>query len=233
MQLPVTILRPEGLRADLSEVMRILGYKAGTTRLEPRHVALVEAGIRLAEANAAPVVSLAYTDVRVSPDVVEAARVDLTWHSRSLARLLKEAAGVTLIAATLGPGIEQETERLFKAGDYALATAVDAAGSVLVHALCGKAQAYLCEQLQGLALTPIFGPGYGDWEIEDQRRLTQAAGGPAIGLTCTEACYLSPQKSLAGITGWLKPGAGQSWAEACTLCTKPDCAYRAVPARAR
>ncbi|MFZ5818190.1 MAG: hypothetical protein ACOY93_23305 [Bacillota bacterium] len=230
MHLPRRILRPSAAELPLerAEVMRLLGYKEGRTQLGPRHLALVDQGIALAREAAAPAVSLAYCAVSVDGEQVATAVPGLTWRSRSLARLLREAVGVTLLAATLGPGIEEQTARLFAAQEYALATVVDAAGSALIHALALHARAELAGGDH--ALTPLYGPGYGDWPVQDQTALTEAAGGPAIGLRSTETCYLTPQKSLVGVVGWLPQGAGgRPGASGCSLCTLVDCAYRLQP----
>lgn len=228
VQLPVTVVRPapEALPLDRSAVMRYLGYKPGITQVGPSHEALVNEGIARTLAVVEPVATLAYCSVSVDGDVVRTFVPGLTWHSRSLTRLLKGAAAVSLVAATLGPGVDTLVERLFKVEEnYALATIVDAAGSALVHGL----GVWLRESIavpDGVALTPLYGPGYGDWAITDQIALTAAAGGGNIGLMCTDTCFLIPQKSLVGLTGWV-PSRPQSGAAGCALCSMPDCAYRA------
>lgn len=232
MHLPRVILCPPAgeLAAPRSEVMRLLGYKEGRTQVDERHLALVDQGIRLARAAAEPAASLAYCAVMVEGDLVTTAVPGLAWRSRSLARLLKNAVAVSLVAGTLGSGIEEKTRELFAAEEYALATIVDAAGSALVHGL----MLFLRAHLKGRAgsLTPLYGPGYGDWPIQDQIAVTLAAGGPDIGLISTETCYLTPQKSLVGIFGWKAPGGeGRLPASGCSLCTMVDCAYRVRPER--
>lgn len=227
MRLPVAVLRPEAaaLPLDRSEVMRFLGYKAGVTRLDARHEELVDRGIGLAVGAASPAASLAYCGITVGDDEVMTRIPGLVWRSRSLARVLKGAVGVSLVAATLGSDIEELTARLFQTEEYALATVVDAACTALTHGLSLYVRKHLAEQ--GYGATQLYGPGYGDWDIHDQIGLTIAAGGPQIGLTCTETCYLMPQKSLVGIVGWLAPGVGpRAAASGCQLCSMAHCAYR-------
>lgn len=222
LSLPRTVLRPPAAELALNrlDVMRLLGYKEGRTQLDGRHLALVERGIAMAVESARPAASLAYCAVNLTDETVATAVPGLTWRSRSLARLLKEAEAVHLVAATLGEGVEAQTQALFRAEEYALATIVDAAGSALIHSLSLYVQAQLGE------VTPLYGPGYGDWPITDQVALTEAAGGPAIGLTSSETCYLTPQKSLVGILGRITPGGSGVKRSGCSLCTMADCAYR-------
>lgn len=227
--LPHAILRPpmDEIEAPLAEVVRLLGYREGRTRLSGRDVALVERGIRLAREAARPAASVAYCAVSVSGGEVRTPLPGVSWRSRSLARLLDGADGVSLVAATLGPGVEELTRDLFAREEYALATIVDAAGSALVRGLGEWLRAELGGSAGGAQPTPLYGPGYGDWPIEDQIALVRLAGGPAIGLTCTETCYLRPQKSLVGLIGWLPAGAARGWSSAgCARCTMADCAYR-------
>jgi hypothetical protein len=230
MRLPLTVLRPAAatLPLDRAEVMRMLGYKPGVTRVGAREQELLDRGIALAIAAAAPAVSLGYCGIIITDDEVMTQIPGLVWRSRSLARLLKGGLGVSLVAATLGPGIEALTARLFAEEECALATIVDAAGSALVHGLSHCVAAYLSDQIQGLVLTPLYGPGYGDWDIHDQLSLVEAAGGPAIGLVSNDACYLTPQKSLVGMMGWVAPDTPgrKPVATGCSLCTMRDCAYR-------
>ncbi|HWI60661.1 MAG TPA: hypothetical protein VNT75_02350 [Symbiobacteriaceae bacterium] len=232
MRLPLTTLRPAAheLPLDRQEVLRYLGYKPGVTQLAERHEALVDQGIAMAVAAAAPAVSLGYCGIIVSEGEVLTRVPGLLWRSRALSRLLRGGVGVTLVAATLGPGIEELTTQLFAREEYALATVVDAAGSALVQGLGRCVGAYLREQIQGLTLTPLYGPGYGDWDVHDQLTLVAEAGGPAIGLTTTETCYLQPAKSLVGIIGWIPATTDRRVpTTGCELCKMTECAYRTTP----
>lgn len=212
--------------------MRLLGYREGRTRLAERDLDLVERGIELAREASAPAVSLAYCAVAAREGEVAAALPGVGWRSRSLARLLAGADGVSLVAATLGPGVDELTQHLFAHEEYALATIVDAAGSALIHGLAEWVRAHLAGRASPALLTPLYGPGYGDWAIEEQGRLLELAGGTAIGLTSTETCYLLPQKSLVGLMGWLPPGEGAAGAgPGCARCSLADCDYRVRPAR--
>lgn len=223
------------LAAPLPEVLRLLGYRQGRTRLSQRDLALVERGLALAREAATPAASVAYCAVTVEGDGVRAGVPGIGWRSRSLARLLAGADGVSLVAATLGPGVDELTRDLFARDEYALAAVVDAAGSVLVQGLAKWVREALLHRAGlahagagqvGVKLTPLYGPGYGDWPVEEQIGLVTLAGGPQIGLSCTPTCYLVPQKSLVGLIGWLPPE-GRDWSPVgCTRCTLVDCAYR-------
>ncbi|MEW8977061.1 MAG: hypothetical protein AB2385_01540 [Symbiobacterium sp.] len=219
-----TILRPPAAQLSLppQDVLRLLGYREGRTRLTRRDEELVERGMRLARDAAAPAASVACCAARVDGEWVRTGAPEVAWRSRTLARLLAGTEGVTLVAATLGPDVDRLIEELFQREEYALATVVDAAGSALVHGLAK----WVRETLTGGGLTPLYAPGYGDWPVEEQIRLVELAGGPAIGVTCTPTCYLQPRKSLVGLFGWQPAGAPERPALGCSRCAKVDCPYR-------
>lgn len=224
-EIPLQVMRPDAgeLPLNRDEVLRYLGYRPGITRLAERDRELVDRGIRLAREAAAPAVSFGYCAVSIEGEQVSTLVPGLAWRSRALARLLRGATGITLVAATLGPGVEALTARLFKDEEYALATVVDAAGTVLVQGLAEWLRRRLAPLAGNLHPTPLYGPGYGDWSLEEQPGLLAAAGADRIGLSATPAHCLAPLKSLVGIIGWkgAREGGG-----GCNLCTLADCAYR-------
>lgn len=223
--MPHQVLRPGAGQLPLVRdgVLRYLGYRPGVTRLAEKHQRLVDRGIGLAQEAAAPAVSLRYCAVVVEREQVRTRLPGLSWRSRSLSRLFQGAVGATLVAATLGSGIEALTARLFREEEYALATVVDAAGTVLVQGLIQWLRGQLESTAGDLHPTPLYGPGYGDWSLEEQPGLLAAAGAPSIGVTSTPAHQLLPAKSLVGVIGWTGEQAG---AGGCTWCSLADCAYR-------
>lgn len=235
MSLPSRLIRPpvEWLALDRAEVMRLLGYQPGKTLLTPAVERILDRGIALTIAASQPAAILSYCSVdSVADGVVRLATPSLAWQSAGLSRLLRDASGVSLVAATLGPRIEETVRWLFDEQDYATATVVDATGSVLIHSLVRHA-----EELVGIAATlasckptTLFCPGYADWALQAQPLLVAQAGGSEIGLTCSETCYLTPQKSLVGLIGWVPEGARLP-ASGCAACSLTACAYRKVNVR--
>lgn len=232
MSLPTRVVTPpvDSLPLDRDQVMRLLGYQPGKTVLTPVITPVLERGIALGLAAARPAISLAYCSVHsISDGTVRLTVPGLAWKSSGLARLLREAPAVSLVAATLGPGIEEKVRQLFAEQDYATATVVDATGTVLIQSLVRHAEALVDADAGeiGCKATPAFCPGYADWDLYDQPALVAQAGGAAIGLTCTASCYLNPQKSMAGIIGWTAASARLP-ASGCSACSLTSCAYRKV-----
>jgi hypothetical protein len=234
VRLPIRIVRPDAasLPLERDEVMRFLGYKKGKTVLTPAVDAILDEGIRLALDEARPVATLVYCRVdSVSAGAISLAVPGIAWQSAALARLLRRAEAVTLVAATVGPGIEQRVRRLFAAQEYATATVVDAAGSALIQAF-GRHLEWLVGEMarpRSLKATHLLCPGHADWDVADTGSLLEKVGGPAAGITCTPSAYLVPQKSLTGLIGWVAEGARLP-GSGCEACGLTSCAYRKVNA---
>lgn len=218
------------LSADPAEVMRYLGYRPGKSQLTPRVEAVVAEGIAVALATAEPQVSAGYCSLSLTEAGVALSVPGFEWRSADLARRLQGAAALSIFVATLGDGPTATLRRRFAAGDYAVATAIDAAATTLLQALLRWAVAAEAAD-RGLAATSLYSPGYGDWAITDQPAIVAAVGG-AVGVTCTPTCYLIPEKSLVAVAGWTAaPGAALP--SGCAACHQPACAYRQAPLASR
>lgn len=223
---------PADLELDREEVLRYLGFKPGRTLMTPQAAAAVDEGIARARRIIAPRAALVDCAVaQVGRGEVELA-AGVTWASRRLARAWGGAQAVTLVGATVGEGIEAEVAALFRAQEYAVATAVDAAGSAFIQAwlraVC-RTVAEPCTQA-GLQLSDPCSPGYGDWDLADQHRILDLIRADKIGLESTESCYLMPQKSVVAALAWLHPGGRQVPLAGCAACHMRDCQYRRLPA---
>jgi hypothetical protein len=217
---------PQRLSVETSDVLRYLGYRPGKTVMTPRAEAEVHAGIARGLSLLAPAATLAEAEV-ISRTHDHVSTPAACWQSVDLARAIGDAARVTVVAATVGPAIEEETARLFAAGEPALATVVDAVGSAAIWAwvrLLLEEVGEAASQL-GMQRSAPYSPGYGDWRIEDLPGLLEMSGAAAIGLTANEAGYLLPQKSLVGVVGWLRPEGAPPLA-GCAVCKLAGCRYR-------
>ncbi len=118
--------------------------------------------------------------------------------SRSLAKHLSPCREAVVFAATAGSGADRAIA-MASAMSGTLALAADAAGSVLVEAVCDALERELQERF-----VFRYSPGYGDFSIEAQTtmvRLLQTER--TIGVTLTEGLMLRPSKSVTAIIGIL------------------------------
>ncbi|MBP7331222.1 MAG: Vitamin B12 dependent methionine synthase, activation domain [Firmicutes bacterium ADurb.Bin373] len=111
---------------------------------------------------------------------------------------------VTLLAATLGPGIDEHL-----AGMQLTAGAADA---FIFNGIASAAAEHTTEILDAIAVRDIrrsayyptarFSPGYGDWPLEHQQQFIESISGEKIGLTVTSHHLLQPVKSVTAVIGW-------------------------------
>jgi hypothetical protein len=89
-----------------------------------------------------------------------------------------EAHGVLLVAASAGPEVEQEAQKLWreeKPDEYFF---LETWGSAVVEHLITVTGARLCAwaEDEDMAILPHYSPGYSEWDIAEQPRLLQLVG---------------------------------------------------------
>lgn len=230
MKPPVHFFAPSAATLPLQrdQLLHTLGYKPGKTQITPAAEEALTAGIALGVVVARPVATLSYCAVaEVATGKVALSLPGLIWQSAALARLLRQATGVTLISLSLGPDLDALVRQQFAAQEYAIATVIDAVGTVLLQSLMRAVQAEVAHEAErfGQKATEMFCPGYADWDMYDLPRMTEAAQSSAIEVICNEACCLMPLKSVVGLIGWVEQGAKLP-ASGCRACSLTTCEYR-------
>lgn len=123
--------------------------------------------------------------------------------SNKLAKHLRESTEVVVFAVTIGEGLEEEVRKLFHIGEFTRASVLDAIGSALAEGLAEAADRYIQEESarEGYEITQRYSPGYGDWKLNDQKRILGVIGGDSIGISLTSAMIMVPRKSITAIIG--------------------------------
>lgn len=142
--------------------------------------------------------------------------------SRDLARHLQGCDKALLLAATLGSRVDVAIRRL-ALGSVAEGAAAQAVAAALIESYCDSVQAQA--DTDGLAQRPRFSPGYGDWNLEEQRLLFPVLDcAKRIGLTLTDGLMMAPSKSVTAIIG-LSEDVACVWNK-CMTCGNVNCPYR-------
>lgn len=145
------------------------------------------------------------------------------FNSRDLAAHLKGCEEALLLGATLGSRVDAAIRRL-ALGSVAEGAAAQAVAAALIESYCDEVQARF--ETGGLAQRPRFSPGYGDWDLAEQRLLFPVLNcAKLIGLTLTEGCMMAPSKSVTAIIG-LSEDVQCVWNK-CMTCGNINCPYRA------
>ena len=142
--------------------------------------------------------------------------------SRELAAHLKGCQEALLLGATLGSRVDAAIRRL-ALGSVAEGAAAQAVAAAPTERHCDELQAKF--DTGGLAQRPRFSPGYGDWDLAEQRLLFPVLNcAKLIGLTLTDGCMMAPSKSVTAIIG-LSEDVQCVWNK-CMTCGNINCPYR-------
>ena len=145
------------------------------------------------------------------------------FNSRDLAAHLKGCEEALLLGATLGSRVDAAIRRL-ALGSVAEGAAAQAVAAALIESYCDEVQARF--DTGGLAQRHRFSPGYGDWDLAEQRLLFPVLNcAKLIGLTLTEGCMMAPSKSVTAVIG-LSTDVQCVW-NRCMTCGNINCSYRA------
>ena len=143
-------------------------------------------------------------------------------------RFWKGAEYLAIALCTIGSGLENKVSELFAQGEFPLALMLDSVGSVAADSIADQVNSLICQRanLLGVRVGPRLSPGYGKWELQDQKVLFHILTGEKIGVQLNEHCTMIPQKSISFGAGVGKDVASGKRANPCRYCSMEDCLYR-------
>ena len=151
---------------------------------------------------------------------------------RNMARLLARCDHATLLATTIGPELERKVDHIKKT-QTADAYFLDAVGGWMADYMADRVDSIIQNEIArcGYARTMRYSPGYGDWDVAEQRRLFRLCPGTRAGVALNEACVMTPGKSISLLAGAGRAARVDHYFSQCARCWMPACAYRRAPAR--
>jgi hypothetical protein len=223
---------------DPAEVLRFQGYKRGSLP-EAAVLALLDEALELGRRLIAPRAVVRWLAVSgQEADRLELATADgATAHAVTIPGIGQRWGPLAAVAAavcTIGPGLEGRVAELFEARELPLAVMLDSVGSGAVESLAECVNDLLCQQATplGWRATNRISPGYGDWDVGDQRLLFRLCPGDRAAVHLNDACFMSPVKSISLLVGAGPAARVDHYFSQCARCWKGDCPYRRTPARA-
>ncbi len=113
--------------------------------------------------------------------------------------IFKDAEKVAICICTIGPELEQEVKELMGKNDMLRALILDALGSEAAEEVAIQSDQILAEKAREMNLWPSkrFSPGYGKWDIKEQRFIFRMLPAADIGVRLTESCMMVPRKSVS------------------------------------
>ena len=136
------------------------------------------------------------------------AREEVNVEGFSIEKHLKDCHQVILMAVTLGAETDALLRRM-QVSDMALAVIADAGASVLTEQICDEFETSIKHTGEGetqaasrLYFTSRFSPGYGDYPVQEQKRVLQyLEAQKKIGLHVTRDSLMIPGKSITALIG--------------------------------
>jgi hypothetical protein len=219
------------LAIDPAEVLRFQGYKQGRDVPGPEVRALFDEALAEGRRLMAPRAVARWMPVMDQrADALDAGGQTLA--IPGIGARWGTVAHVAAVVCTIGDALERRVSALWEARELPLASMLDSVGSGAVESLAEYVNDWLCQQgLPGLPVTNRISPGYGDWDVAEQRRLFALCPAEAIGVTLNAACVMTPGKSISLLVGAGPVARVDHYFSQCARCWMRDCAYRRVPAQ--
>lgn len=139
-----------------------------------------------------------------SEDKIALAGTDFKIAGREVSGILRNSFKVTLLAVTIGEDLPNKAHQYMSEGKNTEGVILDAVGSEAVEALAEKLSTIVLRNalIEGALTTKRYSPGYGDWNVTEQRGLLKTVGAEEIGITLNPACLMIPEKSISAVIGW-------------------------------
>lgn len=201
------------IEIDANEVRRLLGRKDGSAKEhDPRAERAIADGLEAARSLVEPKGIYLYAAGRDLPG------------SAVFAHLARMAFAV----CTIGPRLEAEVTELSKKGELLRAVVLDAIGSTAAEATADAIDRRIAAEAeaQGLRTSCRASPGYGDWDVREQRAIFALVPAGRVGVTLGESCMMMPRKSVSfAVHVAAQPEMLRS-ENSCENCQRRDCAFR-------
>lgn len=140
--------------------------------------------------------------------------------SKDLKKNLSGCSEIIVFVATIGIDADRIIGKnsILSPSDAIIAQSV---GTALIESWCD----ILCQRFsEDVDLKPRFSPGYGDFEIENQKEIFNMLDATRkIGVSLTESLQMVPSKSVSAIVGIGGKGHAK---ENCQICDNINCPYR-------
>lgn len=213
-----------GLAFDMAELLRCLGYPAGSAPAS--HVGrdierlATEALPRLEPRGA-------YTLRAVTRRTARSLTLGETTVFGKVGEYLQPATRVAVLVVTVGDAISTLAARACRSGDVLAGWAFDAVGSWAAEAAADALTARLGRYLgPDEALTLRYSPGYCGMDLDQQPSVCRLARAEAVGVSLSPALLMQPTKSVSGLVGLGPKGAVRADLTPCDRCPQIGCHMR-------
>ena len=137
-------------------------------------------------------------------------------------------AKVAFCICTIGPALEEKVTELSGSGKLLKAVILDSVGSVCAEATASYIDRVIAAKAAEIKLKTSCraSPGYGDWNIKEQRSVFDLLDGTKIGVSLTPSSMMVPRKSISFAIDIAEKPARMRSENSCRNCEMDTCAYR-------
>ena len=203
------IIKDIKLNIDEEEVLRYQGYSKKKVK-EPNQNILqitkeeINRGYNLFKPQG--IYHLTIINSFISEEEIELEGDHILRFTKSIIKQLKGASHLLVGVVTIGDSLEEKVSELSPQGEYPQVLALDAVGTVAVEDFSRKVRKLARQEIvevmeQGFKTSRHFSPGYGGWEVSQQRVIFKIIPAGNIGVILTKGCMMLPQKSLSWVIG--------------------------------
>lgn len=146
--------------------------------------------------------------------------------STKVAHTLKKCPTAIVFAVTLGQKVDtliEETQEKSVHKGMVLDRAASIAAEQTVETLHRQVKSWCAPHMDA---THRYSPGYCDWPLDDQRRITSLLPLHACGIRVETTSLLHPRKSVTGVIGIGPRGIVEQHGNACGRCGQRNCTFR-------
>ena len=132
---------------------------------------------------------------------------------------------------TIGNILEEKISEYFSQGEYPRAVSLDAVGTVAVGNLSRDIRSLVCQEAKehNFKTTRYFSPGYGDWDISQQKNIFEIIPACKIGAKLTNSFMMVPKKSSSWVIGIGKNITMPSKDDnSCKICKAMKCQFKKI-----
>jgi hypothetical protein len=180
-----SVERIENLRVEFDEkrILGLIGYKKRNTEIkEPIKGLITEEKKKL--------------DYLLHPASIYTI---IDYEETSKHPVFKDAEKVAICLCTIGPKLEEEIKKLMKINEMTRALILDALGSEAAEEVAIQSDRKLAEKAREMNLWPSkrYSPGYGKWDVKEQRYIFKLLPAADIGVRLTDSFMMIPRKSIS------------------------------------
>ncbi len=113
--------------------------------------------------------------------------------------IFKDAEKVAICVCTIGSELENASSELIKQNEMLNGLILDTFGSEAVENVARQTDKILAGKAREMNLWPSkrFSPGFGIWDIREQKYIFQILTGDQIGVSLNDSCMMIPRKSVS------------------------------------